>query len=187
MKRVLGTIFAVSIILAASGTAMAAGKPIVTFKTNMGDFTVQLEPERAPKTVANFLEYVRDGHYDGTIFHRVIAKFMVQGGGMDATLKKKKTIRPPVELEVNRGLSNLRGTVAMARTSNPNSATSQFFVNVVDNKRLDSTGGGYAVFGKVISGMEVVDAIRAMPTTKKNGMRDVPVETVSIVSAKRVK
>ena len=106
---------------------------------------------------------------------------------MDASLQKKKTIRAPIKLEVGNGHSNLRGTVAMARTSNPDSATSQFFVNVVDNKRLDTTGGGYAVFGKVIKGMDVVDAIRATPTGKKNGMRDVPLETVTILDVKRLK
>ena len=174
-------------LMTMSFAGLAYAGPKVEVTTSKGAFVIELAPDKAPKTVENFLAYVDAGFYSGTIFHRVIRMFMVQGGGMDATLKKKKTFRPPVELEVNRGLSNLRGTVAMARTSNPNSATSQFFVNVVDNKRLDSTGGGYAVFGKVISGMDVVDAIRAMPTTKKNGMRDVPVETVSIVSAKRVK
>ena len=171
--------------LALSGAAYAGPKVEVT--TSKGAFVIELESEKAPKTVENFLAYVDAGFYPGTIFHRVIRMFMVQGGGMDAALKKKKTIRPPVELEVGNGLSNLRGTVAMARTSNPNSATSQFFVNVVDNKRLDTTGGGYAVFGKVIKGMDVVDAIRATPTGKKNGMRDVPVETITIVDVKRLK
>ena len=173
------------VMMSLAGTAFAGPKVEVT--TSKGAFVIELAPDKAPKTVENFPAYIDAGFYSGTVFHRVIRMFMVQGGGMDPALKKKKTLRPPVELEVNRGLSNLRGTVWMARTSNPNSATSQFFVNVVDNKRLDTTGGGYAVFGKVISGMEVVDAIRAMPTTTKNGMRDVPVETVSIVSAKRVK
>ena len=164
MKRVLGTIFAVSIILAASGTAMAAGKPIVNFKTNMGDFTVQLEPERAPKTVANFLEYVRDGHYDGTIFHRVIAKFMVQGGGFLPNLQKRDT-RGPITNEANTGLKNERGTIAMARTADPHSATAQFFVNVIYNRFLDHTaktqqGWGYTAFGRVIDGMNIVERYR---------------------------
>lgn len=171
--------------MALTGAAYAGPKVEVT--TSKGAFVIELAPDKAPKTVENFLAYVDAGFYPGTIFHRVIRMFMVQGGGMDLNLQKKKPIRPPVELEVNRGLSNLRGTVAMARTSDPNSATSQFFVNVVDNKRLDSTGGGYAVFGKVVTGMDVVDAIRAVPTGKKNGMGDVPVETVTIVDVKRIK
>ena len=171
--------------LALTGAAYAGPKVEVT--TSKGAFTIELAQEKAPKTVENFLAYVDAGFYPGTVFHRVIRMFMVQGGGMDASLQKKKTIRAPIKLEVGNGLSNLRGTVAMARTSNPDSATSQFFVNVVDNKRLDTTGGGYAVFGKVIKGMDVVDAIRATPTGKKNGMRDVPLETVTILDVKRLK
>ncbi len=171
--------------LLCSVTALAGPKVEVT--TSKGAFVMELYPDKAPKTVENFLAYVDAGFYPGTIFHRVIRMFMVQGGGMDASLVKKKTIRPPVVLEVNRGLSNVRGTVAMARTNNPNSATSQFFVNVVDNKRLDTVGGGYAVFGKVITGMDVVDAIRGLKTARKNGMGDVPVETVTITAVKRLK
>lgn len=187
MKRVLGTIFAFSIILATSGTAMAAGKPIVTFKTNMGDFTVQLEPERAPKTVANFLEYVRDGHYDGTIFHRVIAKFMVQGGGFMPNLQKKDT-RGPITNEANTGLKNERGTIAMARTADPHSATAQFFVNVIYNKFLDHTaktqqGWGYTAFGRVIDGMNIVGRMARVKTGTKGPYSDVPNDPIIIEKA----
>ena len=187
MKRVLGTIFAVSIILATSETTMAAGKPIVTFKTNMGDFTVQLEPERAPKTVANFLEYVRDGHYDGTIFHRVIAKFMVQGGGFLPNLQKRVT-RGPITNEANTGLKNERGTIAMARTADPHSATAQFFVNVIYNRFLDHTaktlqGWGYTAFGRVIDGMNIVGRMARVKTGTKGPYSDVPNDPIIIEKA----
>ena len=187
MKLVLGTIFAVSIILATSGTALAAGKPIVTFKTNMGDFTVQLEPERAPKTVANFLKYVRDGHYDGTIFHRVIAKFMVQGGGFLPNLQKRDT-REPITNEANTGLKNERGTIAMARTADPHSATAQFFVNVIYNRFLDHTaktqqGWGYTAFGRVIDGMNIVGRMAKVKTGTKGPYSDVPNDPIIIEKA----
>ena len=187
MKRVLRTIFAVSIILTTSETAMAAGKPIVTFKTNMGDFTVQLEPERAPKTVANFLEYVRDGHYDGTIFHRVIAKFMVQGGGFLPNLQKRDT-RGPITNEANTGLKNERGTIAMARTADPHSATAQFFVNVIYNRFLDHTaktqqGWGYTAFGRVIDGMNIVGRMARVKTGTKGPYSDVPDDPIIIEKA----
>ena len=187
MKRVLRTIFAVSIILTTSETAMAAGKPIVTFKTNMGDFTVQLEPERAPKTVANFLEYVRDGHYDGTIFHRVIAKFMVQGGGFLPNLQKRDT-RGPITNEANTGLKNERGTIAMARTADPHSATAQFFVNVIYNRFLDHTaktqqGWGYTAFGRVIDGMNIVGRMARVKTGTKGPYSDVPNDPIIIEKA----
>ena len=136
MRRMFGTFLAFMLILATSGGAMAAGKPIVTFKTNMGQFTIQLEPRSAPKTVANFLQYVAEGHYDGTIFHRVIAKFMVQGGGFSPNMQKKRT-RDPIANEADTGLKNERGTIAMARTGDPHSATAQFFINVVYNRFLD--------------------------------------------------
>ena len=187
MKLVLGTLFTVSIILATSGTAMAAGKPIVTFKTNMGDFTVQLEPEKAPKTVANFLEYVRDGHYDGTIFHRVIAKFMVQGGGFLPNLQKRDT-RGPITNEANTGLKNERGTIAMARTADPHSATAQFFVNVIYNRFLDHTaetqqGWGYTAFGRVIDGMNIVGRMARVKTGTKGPYSDVPNDPIIIEKA----
>ncbi len=179
-------IFAVA---AVSGRAIAETKtenalPVVEITTSMGLITVQLNPAKAPITVENFLQYVDDQYYDGTVFHRVIKGFMVQGGGFDETLKKKDT-RPPIKLESQNGLGNKRGTIAMARTNQKNSATSQFFINHVDNANLDSYGGGYAVFGKVIAGMDVVDKIAKVKTGVKKGMRDVPVETVFIQSIRR--
>ena len=163
-----------------------ADNPVVRFETSLGGFTVELYPEKAPISVANFLRYVDSGFYAGTIFHRVISGFMIQGGGFTPDMVKKDT-NAPIPLEVGKGLSNLQGTIAMARTSDPNSATSQFFVNVVNNHRLDNLGGGYAVFGKVIEGMETVNKIRATPTARKGQYGDVPVETVLIKSAQRVK
>ncbi len=163
----------------------AAPKPHVKFTTNLGSFTVELEPDAAPKTVANFLEYVRSGHYKGTTFHRVIAKFMVQGGGMTADGAEKAT-KAPVENEAKqakeKGLKNTRGTLAMARTMDPHSATAQFFVNVVDNGFLDypgQDGWGYCVFGKVIEGMDTVDKIR----DAKTGPGDRPLQPVTITAA----
>ena len=149
----------------------------------MGTFIVELDPVKAPVTVKNFLSYVNKGYYSGTIFHRVIKNFMIQGGGFTPDMVKKKT-DPPIVLEAQKGLSNMRGTIAMARTGNPNSATSQFFINVVNNRNLDHMGGGYAVFGKVIKGMEVVDKIRNTATATKSRFRDVPVETMLIKSSR---
>lgn len=161
---------------------VAAWAQNVKLATSAGDIVIQLDAVKSPKSVANFLQYVKDGHYDGTLFHRVIRDFMIQGGGMTADMKPKPT-RPPIALESRNGLSNERGTVAMARTGDPNSATSQFFINVVNNARLDSAnspdGNGYAVFGKVVSGMEVVDKIRAAKTQ----FGDVPVEPITIKKA----
>ncbi len=165
--------------------AAKSAVPQVIFKTSHGDFVIELNPAKAPNTVKNFLGYVDSGYYSGTVFHRVISSFMIQGGGFNTEMSKKPT-KAPIALESKAGLSNLRGTVAMARTSNPNSATSQFFVNVVNNRNLDSYGGGYAVFGKVISGMETIDKIRAVRTTTRSGHRDVPVENVVIKSAERL-
>ena len=166
--------------------APAALAQKVKLATSMGDIVVQLDAEKAPKSVANFVQYVKDGHYDGLIFHRVIPTFMIQGGGFDATMKQKAT-RASIPLESRNGLSNLRGTIAMARTMVPDSATSQFFINVVDNQRLDAAnspdGNGYAVFGKVISGMDVVDKIRAVPIGDKAGHQNVPQQTVVIKKA----
>jgi peptidyl-prolyl cis-trans isomerase A (cyclophilin A) len=166
--------------------AQAALAQKVKLATSMGDVMIQLDAQKAPKTVANFVQYVKDGHYDGLIFHRVIAGFMVQGGGFDAEMKQKPT-RPPIALESRNGLSNERGTVAMARTMVPDSASSQFFINVVDNPRLDAAnspdGNGYAVFGKVISGMDVVDKIRAVPVADKAGHQNVPQQPVIIRKA----
>jgi peptidyl-prolyl cis-trans isomerase A (cyclophilin A) len=174
------------ITLLAAVASHAAMAQKVKFATSMGDVTIQLDADKAPKTVANFVQYVKDGHYDGLTFHRVIPTFMVQGGGFDADMKQKPT-RAPIALESRNGLSNLRGTVAMARTSVPDSASSQFFINVVDNQRLDAAnspdGNGYAVFGKVVSGMEVVDKIRAVSVGEKAGHQNVPLQPVVIRKA----
>ena len=151
--------------------------------TSEGQFTLQLRPDVAPDTVANFLEYVRSGYYEGTVFHRVIPGFMIQGGGFTEQLQRKET-RPPVRNEANRSLPNLRGTLAMARTNAPDSATAQFFVNLTDNDFLNpnSRGAGYAVFGKVVSGMGVVDAIANLQTGPRQGMNDVPLQAITIES-----
>ena len=158
--------------------------PQVVVDTSLGSFTIELVQDKAPVSVENFLQYVRDGFYAGTIFHRVVAGYVVQGGGYTADLSEKPT-RPPIQNEATNGLSNLRGTVAMARTRLVRSGTSQFFVNVVDNRRLDHTGYapddfGYAVFGRVIEGMDVVDRISKVPTTIKDGMESVPIDPVII-------
>jgi peptidyl-prolyl cis-trans isomerase A (cyclophilin A) len=163
--------------------------PKVKFQTSQGDFVVELQPAKAPKTVENFLQYVADKHYDGTIFHRVIDGFMVQGGGFTPTLVQKPT-RPPIPLEANNGLKNEVGTIAMARTGNPNSATSQFFINVANNASLNAPqpdGYGYAVFGKVVSGMDVVDKIRQTATGNQNGFQNVPTTPITITSVNLLK
>ena len=152
--------------------------------TSLGQITIELNQEKAPKTVENFLAYVKSGFYDGTIFHRVIEGFMIQGGGMDKEMKTKPT-NPSIENEANNELSNLYGTIAMARTSSPHSATAQFFINTEDNRGLDfqsetEQGWGYCVFGEVTDGIEVVSAIEEKPTTTRNGHQDVPEENVTI-------
>jgi peptidyl-prolyl cis-trans isomerase A (cyclophilin A) len=169
----------------AAGIACAADAPRVLLKTSMGDMTLELYPDKAPKSAENFLQYVKSGHYDGTIFHRVISGFMIQGGGFDGSMRQKPT-RAPIENEAKNGLKNEPYTVAMARTENPNSATAQFFINVKNNAFLDypgQDGAGYAVFGKVIKGTEVVDKIRQVPTSGA----DVPTTPVVIESASIVK
>jgi len=159
--------------------------PIVILHTNFGAITVELFEREAPQSVANFLQYARDGHYDGTIFHRVIDNFMIQGGGFDRDFNQKST-REPIENEADNGLENDRGTLAMARTNDPHSATSQFFINVVDNTFLNHRNKhsgqtwGYAVFGRVTDGMDVVDQIRSVATTTRGMHRDVPAEDVVI-------
>jgi peptidyl-prolyl cis-trans isomerase A (cyclophilin A)/peptidyl-prolyl cis-trans isomerase B (cyclophilin B) len=163
----------------------AADKPQVTLKTNMGDVVLELYPEKAPKTVANFLKYVKSGHYNGTIFHRVINNFMVQGGGFDKDMKQKPT-SGTVQNEADNGLKNEAYSVAMARTSDPHSASAQFFVNVKDNRFLDypgQDGFGYTVFGKVVKGMEVVNKIKSVETTNSGMHQNVPVQPVVIESA----
>ena len=159
--------------------------PQVLFKTTKGDFVVELDEVKAPKSVDNFLTYVKSGFYSGTIFHRVINSFMVQGGGFTKDMQQKAT-RPPIEIESKNGLKNYKYTIAMARTSDPNSATSQFFINVKDNAMLDypsRDGFGYTVFGKVVSGMATIDEIKFAPTTVNNGMTDVPSDPIMIQSA----
>ena len=156
----------------------------VKLQTSMGDIVIELDQKAAPVTVKNFLDYVQSGFYSGTIFHRVINGFMIQGGGFGANMQRKGT-KPPIVNEASNGLKNDRGTISMARTNNPNSATSQFFINLVNNTPLNysSKSPGYAVFGKVVEGLEVVDAIAKVKTTTKSGMRDVPAEVVEIKSA----
>jgi cyclophilin family peptidyl-prolyl cis-trans isomerase len=183
--------------LAVLGSAACAANPVVVIETSLGNVKVELNEEKAPITVKNFLKYVDDKHYDGTVFHRVIPTFMVQGGGFkqgvaqaqntrDMQALEKKT-GEPIKNEAGNGLSNERGTLAMARTNNPDSATAQFFINVKDNKGLDrnNTNAGYAVFGKVVDGMDVVDKIKAVKTKAVGDFEDVPAEDVVIKSIKR--
>jgi peptidyl-prolyl cis-trans isomerase A (cyclophilin A) len=169
-------------------TSVTVPQPQVSIATSSGTVLVELDPAVAPVTVDNFLAYVNSGFYSNTLFHRVIPGFMVQGGGYTTGLVKKAGQLAPITLESNKGLSNLRGTIAMARTDVPNSATSEFFINVVDNQFLDYKNAGspgYAVFGKVVQGLEVPDAIIAQPTHTLNGFNDVPVADVTITSAKQ--
>ena len=159
---------------------------MIKISTTFGDITVELNADKAPITVANFLEYVREGLYDGTIFHRVIDNFMIKGGGFDTNMQQRAT-KAVIENEADNGLRNEFGTLAMARTMEPHSATAQFFINVSNNEFLNHSGKnmqgwGYAVFGTVIDGTEVLDKIRALPTTSRNGHQDVPVDTVIIES-----
>ncbi len=154
----------------------------VRLATSAGDIVVELDAAKAPKSAENFVAYVKAGHYDGTIFHRVIEGFMIQGGGFTKDMVQKPT-RAPIPLEAGNGLSNQRGTLAMARTADPNSATAQFFINVVDNPRLDSHGGGYAVFGRVVAGMDVVDKIRGVATGTRGMHQNVPLDPVTITKA----
>ena len=184
-------LFASLILIASCFASQAAiAGPKVEFKTTMGNFVVELDDVKAPKSTANFLSYVKSGFYNGTIFHRVIDSFMIQGGGFTPDLVQKPT-NPPVVSEAQNGLKNNSYTIAMARTSDPDSATSQFFINVNDNAALDfpnAMGNGYTVFGKVISGMQTIDAIRKIPTMvapapRMGRMADVPSKTVTIESA----
>ncbi|MBW1896574.1 MAG: peptidyl-prolyl cis-trans isomerase [Deltaproteobacteria bacterium] len=161
--------------------------PRVRLETNLGAIVLELDAQKAPKTVENFLAYVRDGFYDGTTFHRVIKGFMIQGGGLTADMQKKP-VKAQVKNEADNGLKNKRGTIAMARTGDPNSATAQFFINTVDNAPLDhreksQPGWGYCVFGKVVEGMGVVDAIEGVKTESKTGRRNVPTTPVVIKQA----
>ena len=176
-------LLAICLTLPVSGQTQTTTQ--VRFQTTLGNFVVELYPAKAPKTVQNFVQYVQDKHFDGTIFHRVIDGFMVQGGGFTADMAQKPT-RAPIPLEIDRSLKNERGTIAMARTGNPNSATAQFFINLVDNANLNAPqpdGYGYAVFGKVVSGMETIDAIRSVATRNQNGFQNVPSTPITITTA----
>ncbi|MBN8493164.1 MAG: peptidyl-prolyl cis-trans isomerase [Burkholderiales bacterium] len=183
LQRLLPLLPAALLALAAHAPAWAQK---VRLDTSLGAIVIELDAAKAPKSVANFVEYVKAGHYDGTIFHRVIPDFMIQGGGFTPEMQQKPT-RAPIPLEARNGLSNVRGSVAMARTSDPNSATAQFFINIKDNAFLDAAnardGAGYAVFGKVVSGMDVVDKIWAVPTGNKGPFQNVPVTPVLIRKA----
>ena len=173
--------------LPAAASAAGKGNPMVLLSTSMGDLKVELSPDKAPVTVKNFLDYVKAGYYDGTIFHRVISGFMIQGGGLTADMQEKREgQKPPIKNESDNGLKNDTGTLAMARTNVPNSATSQFFINVKDNGSLNGEKDkpGYAVFGKVVDGMDVVKKIEQVKTTTKGPHQNVPVDPVIIKSAK---
>jgi peptidyl-prolyl cis-trans isomerase A (cyclophilin A)/peptidyl-prolyl cis-trans isomerase B (cyclophilin B) len=181
--------FSVGLAALTLSAAAFAADPQVSLKTSMGEIVLELNPEKAPISVDNFLKYVKSGFYKGTIFHRVIDGFMIQGGGMDAQFHGRKTNKP-IKNESNNGLSNEKYTVAMARESNPDSATSQFFINVVDNPGLDypnMQGSGYTVFGKVVKGQDVVDKIKAVVVDDIRGLENVPVTPVTIQSATLLK
>lgn len=186
MFRTLGLLFTGLMM-----TAQAQAGVLIDMQTNRGTIRLDLDADKAPNTVANFLEYVDSGHYDGTIFHRIIAGFMIQGGGFTESFEQKKT-RSPVQNEADNGLKNVRGSIAMARTADPHSATAQFFINHADNGSLDHRsptmhGWGYTVFGKVVSGMDVVDAIASLPTGSGGPFRsDVPTTPVIIEKVLRI-
>jgi peptidyl-prolyl cis-trans isomerase A (cyclophilin A) len=188
MKNTTTLLSRAAIVLGGLVLSVAAQAQNVRLSTNQGDIVLQLDAAKAPKTVENFLAYVNSKHYDGTIFHRVMDGFMVQAGGYTFTLGEKST-RGPIPLEANNGLKNDRGTIAMARTNSPNSATAQFFINVVDNAMLNAKGDsdGYAVFGKVISGMETIDKIRVAPNSPRGMHGNVPNTPIVITSATLVK
>jgi cyclophilin family peptidyl-prolyl cis-trans isomerase len=177
-------IVALTVTLASLSLSAQAQNPQVEMRTSLGTIVLELQPENAPLTVKNFLQYVNDGFYNGTIFHRVIADFMIQGGGFTPDMQQKKT-RDPIKHEGGNGLKNQVGTIAMARTADPNSGTSQFFINVVDNQMLDFRGPGpqeigYCVFGRVVKGLDVVNKIRNVQTSTRGGHQNVPVQAVTI-------
>ncbi len=188
-RTLLARLAAGVIGLTFAGAALAAEAPRVSIKTSMGDIVVELDQEKAPKTVENFLAYVKSGFYKGTIFHRVIDNFMIQGGGMDAKMNSKQT-RKPIKNEANNGLHNEQYTIAMAREAGPDTATSQFFINVANNAGLDypgQDGYGYTVFGKVVEGQDVVDKIKGVVVDDLRGQQNVPVVPVVIKSASIIK
>jgi cyclophilin family peptidyl-prolyl cis-trans isomerase len=177
---------AMSLSMSEAAAADDKATPVIVLDTSVGPITVELDRTKAPITVDNFLKYVDSGFYNGLVFHRVIPGFMIQGGGMSDKLDEKtEGALPPIQNESRNGLSNLRGTIAMARTADPHSATSQFFINLADNKNLDSYGGGYTVFGKVVDGMKVVDEIAKAPTGRQGPHEDVPLKPITIKSARR--
>jgi cyclophilin family peptidyl-prolyl cis-trans isomerase len=173
---------------ASTAPAPTGTNPMVEMRTSMGTMKIELYPDKAPKTTENFLQYAREGFYDGTVFHRVISGFMIQGGGFTPDMSEKET-RPPIENEASNGLKNVRGSISMARTGDPHSASAQFFINTVDNPGLDFTaetvqGFGYAVFGQVVEGLETLDAIRKVSTGSRGGHDDVPMDPVVIESVR---
>jgi cyclophilin family peptidyl-prolyl cis-trans isomerase len=193
MKQLL-FLACVIVALASTGSALCADEPAenprVLVKTSLGEIVVELDPQKAPVSVANFLEYVDEGFYDGTVFHRVIPGFMIQGGGFTADLQEKET-RPPIKNEATNGLKNTVGTIALARTTLVNSATAQFFFNAADNVRLDHRSPnqskyGYAVFGRIVAGLNIVNRIESVPTGSVGRMHSVPNDPVLIVSVTRV-
>jgi peptidyl-prolyl cis-trans isomerase B (cyclophilin B) len=187
-RLALAGLMMLALIITNGSTARAErSHPLVKLETSMGEITLELYPDKAPATVANFLQYAKDGFYNGTIFHRVIPTFMIQGGGFDAQMNQKPT-KAPIQNEADNGLKNEAYSVAMARTNVPDSATAQFFINAADNQFLNHTaktpqGWGYAVFGKVVKGQDVVDKIKAVPTGNKGMHQNVPVEPVTIITA----
>ena len=190
MKAVLNLVKSLLFLSCLLPHLAEAANPVVEFETSQGNFKIELYPEKAPKTVSNFLYYVDNGFYKETIFHRVISNFMIQGGGFTREIIEKKT-QPPIINESNNGLVNSAGTVAMARTNDPNSATAQFFVNLIDNNFLNYTSPepssiGYCVFGKVTEGMNVVHKIGQLPTGNSRGFSDVPIRPVIIINAKHI-
>jgi peptidyl-prolyl cis-trans isomerase B (cyclophilin B) len=186
--KLIFTLIVLGAVVTAGASMAVAANPKVEMETSKGKMVIELYLEKAPETVKNFLNYVKAKFYDGTIFHRVIPKFMIQGGGFTSDMKRKSG-GAPIKNEADNGLKNDRGTIAMARTGDPHSATAQFFINTIDNDGLNhksktQQGWGYVVFGKVITGMDVVDAISAVKTVTRGGYRDVPAETIQINSAK---
>ena len=186
--KALWLTLATSVLFISANPAQATK---VQLETTMGNIVLELDAKKAPKSVANFLQYTKSGHYNGTVFHRVINNFMIQGGGLDAKMNKEPT-KKAITNEADNGLKNVVGSVAMARTGNPHSATAQFFINVnnngfLDHKSKDSRGWGYAVFGKVVKGMDVVNKIKAVKTTRVNGRGDVPVNPITIKKVKILK
>lgn len=190
MKALIGLLAALALLICgqpAGAAAKKADEPLVKLETNYGDIVVELNSRKAPRTTANFIQYVKSGHYDGTIFHRVIRNFMIQGGGLTQDMRERRTLAP-IRNEADNGLKNRKYTIAMARTGDPHSASSQFFINTANNDFLDfkdqtTQGWGYAVFGKVVEGEKVVDKIEAAATGRRAGYDDVPVEPVIIKKA----